>query len=374
MSEFRTITQDSYQKDDVLVNRADSSRTARVIQPIITKGKFTGFLVIFNTGKQGKLSKFDLEKPRCPWVKRGTTLEPIAEVSASNGQSESVTSFPIGQMFSVNEDGKAEIEPTPADRIAQLEAELKAANEQNDLKDTKLNELRNAMDDMIAGQTPSAAQLEAELAEARRLLEANHQEYNKLNDKWLTAVEEIGRQDAEIERLTESRNSAIDMAAVANSLVEERSERIAADLETALAAPHKEFQILRNATPSDMCRMEKEGWEAQHMQFIGDDNADRLNVVYFRIIPAAPTAPEPLRASASVKKVGPQMTIIQPDEIPVREPASAPTMTRAQARFANMMEEVAAVGKEAYDEAMANSPIPPFRPLSALLTTGGQCD
>jgi hypothetical protein len=120
-------------------------------------------------------------------------------------------------------------------------------------------------------------------------------------------------------------------------------------------APVREFKIVRDITEADMCKMEKDGWQIQCMEFTsnGHEYAATLNAVYFRYITPAPIAPEPLRAS--VKPVGPTITIIPPTEVNALRPTE-----RADADLQTVLD----YGKQVYEQTLAASPIPAFHPLS----------
>ena len=200
--------------------------------------------------------------------------------------------------------------------------------------------------------------LEAELGDAQRTI---------------TRLEkELEFSEARLDDITESRDSAIEHdAAAADRQIEvvaqlhTENDKLTEQLAEALAelaslkvnapaapaidrtiAPKQEVHIERNVPGHYFAKMLNEGWEPLHTQFVpsGDpDREDPLNVVFARYCQPAPIAPEPLRAS--VKPVGPQVTII-PDA------SAVSPRFNAESYMANVLNECTQAAEEAVADQM----------------------
>ena len=375
MSEFRTITADTYKKDDVLVNRTDSTRTARVVEAIKRDNKFTGFLVVFNNGKQGKLSKFDLEKDSCPWVLRGTSLESGDTLAHANGdqatgeaveapfvQAEVIASGATSEVIMT--EGEAHDFPitdtTPEwNEVEQLRKELEAANALVVLRDSKITELRAALDNLIDAQSPSA---DHSAAQDDRNAELQEQ-VNELRTDLEKAYQLVAERNVTNKELTEQLDEA--RAELALSKVPAELKPVAASVDLS-AVPHKEFSIIRDIKEADMCRMERDGWEIQHIQFMSDEyHAGSLNIAYYRIVTPAPITPEPHKA---VEAIPGTHIVIQPVEAaPVERFNANEYMEEALTQSMNAANQ-AVIDRLPIYQKITNRPLglPPMKPTARV--------
>jgi hypothetical protein len=179
---------------------------------------------------------------------------------------------------------------------------------------------------------------------------------NNLAEREYTPVDMYGETDIRVKALL---SEAAMTAAAQNSEIATLTEQLAearlasAPIQSAPAAdvtvaPVKEFRIVRGQTEAGLCQDEKNGWEAQHMQFF----EDQLCVVYFRYVTPTPVAPEP-RASVSVKPVGPSITI----QTIQNKLHSIPRLD-IQAETENMLTDANAAAQAVVDNAQPFAPRP----------------
>ena len=271
------LNADTFKKGDVLTR---SGKTATVVAPAIhrTSRKFIGYDVDLLTDGSGfvpqRVTLFTAD------IRNNWTFKPAAEPATA--------SFPIGVSFEINDEGDA----VPESEAAPVATDSDANWTDDDGSD----------DDLIQA-------LQAELADAQRTITRLEKE----NEFF----------DARCEDLIESRDSAIHHAEAVENRFTELTEQLAeARAELAsfkspsmrsgeglgvgmTSAPVREFKIMRDITEADLCKMEKDEWQIQHMQF-----ENGLNVVYFRYCQPAPVAPEPRK---TVQPVGPHLVTIIPD-------------------------------------------------------------
>lgn len=266
-TEKRVVTAETFKPNAVLINRHDSSRTAKVIEARKRDNKFVGFWVKFNTGQFGMLKKFDLESPKCPWVLRGTPIEqPEPEIEVEPKVLDDGDTIWLPKDKLTTADGvQAEIKATEPPFVHATVEDRDVIMTEDEAKDFPLSsdvlaEEENATREEIifeyeAGHTGQAIALYRALYEDYRHADAADIEkaigrliqmqirdndaakIKQLQNELDAANKLIVSQADQIEKLTDSRDSAIDDSAAGGDRVEE--------LENSLQAACQEIEDFR---------------------------------------------------------------------------------------------------------------------------------